>query len=118
VHSLWIVHTVADAVLVEDVAGALRVVAELARRLPVRMETRRDPPRDLSLSVLFGIALALELDPRNRTSRQNMAELRRRQGRPEEALASFARALSLDPNLESARAGAEQLRKTLRERGE
>ena len=31
------------------------VVAELARRLPIRMETRREPPRDLSRSVLFGV---------------------------------------------------------------
>ena len=38
--------------------GSEAVVAELARCLPVRMETRRDPPRDLSLSVLFGIGLA------------------------------------------------------------
>ena len=38
--------------------GSEAVVAELARRLPVRLETRREPPRDLSLSVLFGIGLA------------------------------------------------------------
>ena len=38
--------------------GSEAIVAELARRLPVRLETRREPPRDLSLSVLFGIGLA------------------------------------------------------------
>ena len=35
--------------------GSEAVVAELARRLPIRIETRREPPRDLSRSVLFGI---------------------------------------------------------------
>ena len=34
------------------------VVAELAQHLPVRMETRRETPRDLSRSVLFGIRRA------------------------------------------------------------
>ena len=34
------------------------VVAELAQYLPVRMETRRETPRDLSRSVLFGIRRA------------------------------------------------------------
>ena len=34
------------------------VVAELARRLPVRMAVRRDRPRDLSLAVVEGIRLA------------------------------------------------------------
>ena len=38
--------------------GSEAIVAELARRLPVRVEVRRDPPRDLSRSVLFGIARA------------------------------------------------------------
>lgn len=35
--------------------GSEAVVAELARRWPIRIEIRRDPPRDLSRSVLFGI---------------------------------------------------------------
>ena len=38
--------------------GSEAVVAELARNFPVRMETRRAPCRDLSRSVLFGIAFA------------------------------------------------------------
>ena len=38
--------------------GGAAVAAELARRLPVRFETRREPRRDLSLSVLFGIGIA------------------------------------------------------------
>ena len=38
--------------------GGAAVAAELARRLPVRFETRRAPRRDLSLSVLYGIGLA------------------------------------------------------------
>ena len=46
-----------ELVLADDDSGdgSEEVVAELARRLPVRMEVRRDPPRDLSLSVLRGI---------------------------------------------------------------
>ena len=46
-----------ELVLADDDSGdgSKKVVAELARRLPVRMEVRRDPPRDLSLSVLHGI---------------------------------------------------------------
>ena len=38
--------------------GSEAVVAELARGAPVRVEVRRDPPRDLSLSVLHGIRRA------------------------------------------------------------
>ena len=38
--------------------GSEAVVAELARRLPVRLETRRERPRDLSRSVLFGVRRA------------------------------------------------------------
>ena len=38
--------------------GSAGVVAELARRFPVRMETRRERPRDLSRSVLLGIERA------------------------------------------------------------
>ena len=38
--------------------GSDAVAAELARSLPVRLVTRRDPPRDLSRSVLFGIGFA------------------------------------------------------------
>ena len=38
--------------------GSEGIVAELARRFPIRMVVRRDPPRDLSRSVLFGIASA------------------------------------------------------------
>ena len=38
--------------------GSDALVAELARALPVRIETRRESPRDLSRSVLFGLARA------------------------------------------------------------
>ena len=38
--------------------GSEAVVAGLAQRLPVRIETRRDPPRDLSRSVLLGVRRA------------------------------------------------------------
>ena len=49
-----------ELLLVDDDSGdgSEAIVAELARRLPVRIEVRRDPPRDLSLSVLAGIRLA------------------------------------------------------------
>ena len=38
--------------------GSDVIVAELARHAPVRMEVRRDPPRDLSLSVIHGMRAA------------------------------------------------------------
>ena len=38
--------------------GSEAIVAELARQAPVRMEVRRDPPRDLSLSVIHGMRMA------------------------------------------------------------
>ena len=38
--------------------GSEAIVAELARQAPVRMEVRRDPPRDLSLSVIHGMRRA------------------------------------------------------------
>ena len=38
--------------------GTEALVDELARCFPIRLETRREPPRDLSRSVLFGIARA------------------------------------------------------------
>ena len=38
--------------------GSEEIVAELARRAPVRIEVRRDPPRDLSLSVIHGLRRA------------------------------------------------------------
>ena len=46
-------------VLVDDDSGdgSEKVVAKLARHLPVRMEVRRDLPRDLSLSVLHGLRI-------------------------------------------------------------
>ena len=49
-----------ELVLADDDSrdGSEAVVADLARTLPVRIETRRDPPRDLSRSVLFGISRA------------------------------------------------------------
>ena len=38
--------------------GSEAIAAELARHAPVRMEVRRDPPRDLSLSVIHGMRRA------------------------------------------------------------
>ena len=48
-----------ELLLVDDNSedGSDAVVADLAQRLPVRMVTRRQPPRDLSLSVIEGIRL-------------------------------------------------------------
>ena len=48
-----------ELLLVDDNSqdGSEAVVAQLANRLPVRMVTRRQPPRDLSLSVIEGIRL-------------------------------------------------------------
>ena len=49
-----------ELLLVDDDSqdGSEEIVAELARRLPVRMVVRRNAPRDLSLAVLHGIRLA------------------------------------------------------------
>ncbi len=46
-----------ELLLVDDDSGdgSEAVAAELARRLPVRMVVRREPPRDLSLAVIEGI---------------------------------------------------------------
>ena len=46
-----------EMVLVDDDSqdGSDALVAEIARRLPVRLETRRAAPRDLALSVLLGM---------------------------------------------------------------
>ena len=46
-----------ELVLADDNSddGTDALVADLARRLPIRIETRRELPRDLSRSVLFGI---------------------------------------------------------------
>lgn len=38
--------------------GSEAVVAELARGLPIRIETRRESPRDLSRSLRFGLGRA------------------------------------------------------------
>ena len=48
-----------ELLLIDDNSndGSEAVVAELSHRLPVRMVTRRQPPRDLSLSVIEGIRL-------------------------------------------------------------
>ncbi|MDE2965791.1 MAG: glycosyltransferase family 2 protein [Acidobacteriota bacterium] len=48
-----------ELLLIDDNSedGSEAVAAELARRLPVRLVTRRQPPRDLSLSVIEGIRL-------------------------------------------------------------
>ena len=49
-----------ELLLVDDDSndGSEAVAAELARRLPVRMLTRRETPRDLSLAVIEGIRLS------------------------------------------------------------
>ena len=49
-----------ELLLVDDDSndGSEAVAAELARRLPVRMVTRRETPRDLSLAVIEGIRLS------------------------------------------------------------
>ena len=49
-----------ELLLVDDDSndGSEEVVADLARRLPMRIEVRRNVPRDLSLAVLDGIRLA------------------------------------------------------------
>ena len=49
-----------ELILADDDSGdgSDAVAAALAQRLPVRMVTRRDSPRDLSRSVLFGIRRA------------------------------------------------------------
>ena len=60
----------------------------------------------------------LEAKPGSARTHANLGATLYHLGRPEEALRSFERALSLDPDLESARAVVDQLGRTLRERGE
>ena len=50
-----------ELLLVDDDSrdGTVAVVEDLARHLPLRIEVRRTPPRDLSLSVLAGVQLSL-----------------------------------------------------------
>lgn len=49
-----------ELILVDDDSGdgSDRIVADLAKNWPLKLETRRDSPRDLSLSVLRGFQLA------------------------------------------------------------
>ena len=49
-----------ELIFVDDdsLDGSEAIVARLARHAPVRMEVRREPPRDLSLSVIHGMRSA------------------------------------------------------------
>ena len=58
-----------------------------------------------------------EVDPDNATTHNNIAGILYHLGQSEAALRSFKRALSLDPILEEARTGLEELRKTVRQSG-
>ena len=59
-----------------------------------------------------------EVDPDNATTHNNIAGLLHHLGQSEAAVRSFQRALSLDPTLEEARTGLEEVRKTLQQAAE
>ena len=56
-----------------------------------------------------------EVEPDNATTHNNIAGLLHHLGQSEAAVRSFQRALSLDPTLEEARTGLEEVRKTLQQ---
>ena len=60
----------------------------------------------------------LEVDPDDATTHFNIGATLYYLGQSEAALQSFKRALSLDPTLEPARTGLEELRKTVRQPGQ
>ena len=59
----------------------------------------------------------LEIDSGDAQTHTNLGAALYQLGRLEEALRSIERALALDPSLESARVGLEQVRKILRQGG-
>ena len=64
----------------------------------------------------FGLYQSLiEVNPDNAQTHSNLGATLYYLGRPEEALQSFERALALDPELETARTGRDQLRRMVRQ---